>query len=204
MLKVVSSNIDKGLQNPYVMTVLKVFLILYAAQISPKLPNSITKYFSNTWVKMATLFLIAYIASRDIQLAIILSFLFVTSTNLLSGKGAFESFANYSKDYTPSGNATLISPKSDIYPGCYNIRLRDIEELFEGDSIKMQDLVNKSFKELLISVSSKKDKNLLVRIGDIIGLPDNIDFNDENAPYIATLLVNKGVSVNGVCKPPAQ
>ena len=204
MLKVISDNIDRGLQNPYAMTVIKVFLILYAAQIAPKLPESITKYFSNTWVKMAVLFLIAYIASRDIQLAIIMSFIFVTSSNLLTGKGAFESFANYSKDYVPSGNATLIAPRSDLYPGCYNIKLQDIQKLFDGDSIKMQDIVNKSFKELLINVSSKKDKNLLVRIGDVIGLPDNIEFNDENAPYIATLLVNKGISVNGSCRPPAQ
>jgi hypothetical protein len=204
MFKTVSNNIDKGLQNPYLMTVVKVFLILYAAQIAPKLPESITSYFSNTWVRMIVLFLISYIVSRDIQLGIVLAFLFVTSTNVLSGKGAFENFANYSKDYVPSSNLKLISPQSEIYPGCFNVTLDDLHTLFDGSSIKMQDIVNKSFKELLVTVSSKNDKDQLTRIGDIIGLPDNIEFNNENAPYIATLLVNNGVSVNGVCRPPQQ
>lgn len=204
MFKNVSDNIDKGLQNPYIMTVLKVFLILYAAQIAPKLPESVTHYFSNTWVKMVVLFFITYIVSKDIQLGIILAFLFVTSTNILSGKGAFENFANYSKDYVPSSNLKLISPRSEIYPGCYDVTLKDLVALFNGDSVKMQDIANKSFKELFITVSSKQDKGQLARIGDIIGLPDNIEFNDENAPYIATLLVNNGISVNGVCRPPQQ
>jgi hypothetical protein len=204
MLASLSKNIDKGLTNPYIMTVLKVFLILYASEIAPKLPDVISKLFANTWVKIVSLFLITYIASRDIQLAIILSFVFVTSANLLSGKGALENFANFSKDYTPSTNLKLISPVSNIYPGCSNIKLSDITNLFQGDNIKMQENVTSSFKDLLMTTASKKGKEQLMRIADIIGLPDSIEFNDENAPYIATFLVTKGVKINGICKPPSQ
>jgi hypothetical protein len=196
ILHTAQDSINTGLENPYLMSVLKVLLILYASQIAPKLPESITKYFSSTWVKIIVLFFITYITSRDLQLAIILAVLFVTSTNLLSGKGAFETFANYSKDYTPYGDMKLIAPRSDIYPGCYNVTLKDLTDLFDGDSIKMQTNVNNK-------VNSKKDEMRLTRIGDIIGLPDNIEFTDSNAPYIATLLVNQGITVNGLCLPPA-
>jgi hypothetical protein len=204
MFEIISKNIDKGLANPYIMTILKVVLILYASEIAPTLPKVVSNLFANTWIKIVSLFLITYIASRDIQLAIILSFVFVTSTNLLSGKGALENFANFSKDYTSSTNLKLISPVSNIYPGCSDIKLSDITNLFQGDSLKMQNNVSSSFRDLLISTSSLKGKEQLMRIADIIGLPDSIEFTDENAPYIATFLVTKGVNINGICRPPSQ
>jgi hypothetical protein len=71
--------------NKVVYTVIGLFLALYAALAAPVLPPSVTKIFKNTWFKLAFMFLIGYMATKNASVAIISSVaLLVTLQTLAS------------------------------------------------------------------------------------------------------------------------
>lgn len=133
--KTAESFVRPVLQNPYVMAGSKILLVLYAAQLAPRLPDHVTAVFKNSFVKMAALFVIAYLAQLDFQLAILLAVVFVPLANILSGRRLLESYANFSTEYTANGNVKLLEPKSHIDPGCQDITLQELEQVFEGDVV---------------------------------------------------------------------
>lgn len=191
------------LSNPYIMAILKVGLTLYAAQIAPKTPQYLQDWFQNTYVKLFAIGLIVFLSERDIQLAILVSIIYVFGMNLLSGRGILESFADYSSEYKPYSESKLIEPQTAIYPGCQNVTMNDLYKAFDGDRIKMNQTVQYSFQELMARTKSKDSKELLTKIAYAAGLPYNLSFDKpETAPYIATLLVNYGFNINDLCKPP--
>lgn len=63
----------KPLDNQYISTALKVFLILYASLIAPKLPENISKLLSSKLVRFVLIFLIAFISVKDPQIALLSS-----------------------------------------------------------------------------------------------------------------------------------
>jgi hypothetical protein len=196
------NSMNMVLQNVYLMTILKVTLILYASKIAPKLPGSLdTLITGNTFVKVFLLTAIAFMASHDLQLALIMSVIFVISMNALSGRSLFESFSNYNKNYVSNTSAKLLVPKTMIYPGCTDITENDLFKVFAGDNLKLQKTVQMSLTNLL-STATGDDQAKLMTIARMIGLPYNLEVNDENAPYIATLLVGYGMTVNDKCLPP--
>lgn len=190
------------LSNPYIMAVLKITLALYAAQIAPRAPQYLQDLFKNTIAKVVLIALIIYLSEKDIQLAILLSVIYVFGMNLLSGRGVFESFADYSSEYKPSG-AKLLEPRTMIYPGCEDITMEALHKMFEGDHTKFQNSVQYAFQELMLRSKTKDSKELLMKLAYAAGLPYNLSFDKpETAPYIATLLVNYGFQVDDKCHPP--
>lgn len=190
--------------NPYVMAILKISLTLYAAQLAPRLPESVSSLFSNTFVKIIALFIIAYVSERDFQLSIILAIVFVFGSNFASGRGLFESFSNFSTDYKPFGDAKLIEPKTMLYPGCAEITVAELLGAFEGDNIKLQDTVQFAFKELLAKANDKPTKEKLMYFAYATGLPHNVPLTDENAPLYATILMYHGFKIGTKCIAPQQ
>ena len=201
---VASSYAQSALANPYVMAVLKITLVLYAAQIAPRLPSPVTSIFSNTFFKLIALFVIAYLGEHDFQLAIILAVAFVFGSNLLSGRGLFESFADFSTDYKPDNNFKLIEPRTAVYPGCESITANDLLSAFGNDNIKLQTSVQHAFKELLLQTTDKPTKDKLMYFAHAAGLPYNVPLNDENAPLYATILMYSGFQFGDKCIAPQQ
>lgn len=202
-------NVDKMVQpvlnNPYIMAVIKITLILYAVQIAPKPPVALSKLFENSFVKILGLALILVFIQYDLQLAIIISVIYVLSFNMLSGRGPLESFSNYSKEYKPYGNFKLLEPKTVLYPGCDKVTIADLVRLFEGDNEKLQTTVQYSFNELMKRSLDKPAKETLMKIAYATGLPYNLSLDsEESAPYIATLLINYGYKVSDMCNAPQQ
>jgi small basic protein len=190
------------LSNPYIMAVLKITLALYGAQIAPKAPKYLEDMFKNTFVKLILIALIIYLSEKDIQLAVLLSIIYVFGMNVLSGRGPLESFADFSSEYKAS-DSKLIEPKTMLYPGCENITMDDLYKMFEGDHKKFANAVQYSFQELMLRSKTKDNKELLMKIAYAAGLPYNLSFDKpETAPYIATLLVNYGYRVSDTCQPP--
>jgi hypothetical protein len=196
------SYMKAGLSNPYVMALLKIALLLYAAQLAPRVPSVVSDAFQNTYVKIVALFVIAYVSNLDFQLAIILSIVFVLGMNYLSGRGFFESFADYSDKYEADKRFTLIEPKSVVYPGCHDIKMADLEAAFGGDAVKLQDTVMYSYKHILEKLTDKESKDKLKAMAYATGLPYNVKMNDENAPYIATILLYAGFKFGETCMAP--
>lgn len=216
---VIKSRLDPILQNPYVMAVLKISLILYAAQIAPRLPSMASATLQNTFVKIAAIALTAYIAEVDFQLAIILAIIFVIGINASAGRGFFESYENmgdqgpYFADQTkyqtllqkPAvvGTATLLDGLSDNYPGCNDIKMADLLAVFDNDKLKLQNTVMYAYKELANKLPKDSDAMTnLVKMVKAVGAPGNIQFTDANASILATILLNAGFVINDKCRPP--
>jgi hypothetical protein len=201
-------NMEVGFQqqvlgNPYVMALMKVTLALYGAQIAPSAPQFLQDFFKNTFAKIFLIALIIYLSERDLQLALIISILYVLGMNYLSGRGYLESFADYSSEYKVEGSGQLIEPKTALYPGCENVTMEDLVNMFDGDHMKFKNAVQYSFQELMLRSKTKDSKEMLMKLAMAAGLPYNLSFDKpETAPYIATLLVNYGFSIKDKCEPP--
>jgi small basic protein len=209
--KMIESTIDIPLSNPYIMAILKIALTLFASVIAPRPPQMLQNVFKNTFVKIALISLIVYISEKDLQLALLISIIFVLGNNILSGRNILESFqsftgkefADFSKDAKIVNKMKLLESKTDIYPGCENITMNDLQKIFDGDTTKFSRAVNQSFKELVSKIKDKNSRNKIMAIGRYVGLPANLNFDyPETAPYLATLLVNYGYNLNEKCQPP--
>jgi hypothetical protein len=200
---------DNLLSNEYVSTGLKVLLALYASQIAPNSPY-LTNIFKNTFVKMALIFLMIYMVKQDFQFSLIFAIILVLGVNAVSGRQLLESYTNldtvgdYSKEYKKYGNFTLIDPKNEIHPGCVNIKLSDLVAMFDDSHYKLQTAVQSAFHQFLnTDFYAKMHPNQRLRHAALAaGLPYNLEINDENAPWIATLLINYGFIVSSTCQPP--
>lgn len=194
--------IQPVMNNPYFMAILKITLTLYAVHIAPNPPDFMKDLFKNTYFKMLALTFILYISQMDFQLSIILAVAFVVSMNVLAGRGALESFANYSDKYTPVGTSTLIEPHIHIHPSCLNVTQDELVALFGGDNIKLQSSINQAYRQLLSSTKGTA-KEVLYKFAYAMGLPYNVKWEEPTtAPLVATLLINAGVIVSDTCKPP--
>jgi hypothetical protein len=200
--KTAQSGIDQTLRNPYIMAFVKLSLVIYAVKIAPKLPTIAERALENTFVKMILLALIVYLSEKDFQLAIILGVAYVVGMNFMSGRGILESFANYSPEYTSQTSSKLIEPRTAIYPGCLNMTMADLEKAFEGDQEKLTAATNLAFKELLTLAKDKTTKEKVMQMAYATGLPYNLKLNDENAPYIATILLYRGFDLGSTCTAP--
>jgi hypothetical protein len=209
----IEAQLDQPLSNPYIMAILKVSLALYAAQIAPRPPAYVQDFFKNTYAKIGLISLIVYISEKDLQLALLIALIFVLGSNFLSGRDILESFqsfsgkevAEYSKTYDATNKMQLLESKSDIFPGCENITMKDLQAIFDGDITQFSKAVNHSFKQLVASAKDKSSRDRIIAIGRYAGLSDNMTFEDpDTAPYLATLLVNYGFNLNDKCKPPSD
>lgn len=69
----------KILDNKYVAGFLRIFLILYAGLIAPKLPANLIEIFQNPIFKVVILFLIVYIGMKDPTVALLVAIGFTIS-----------------------------------------------------------------------------------------------------------------------------
>lgn len=219
--KIFKSNLDGILSNSYVMGFLKITLILYASQIAPTLPKVTLSIFNNTFFKIIAIALMAYIAQVDFQLAIILAIVFVLSINVISGRGLLESYMNDSdygpfyeneKKYkdllgkpAPIGTQKILDSQSNDYSSCDHIKMADLLTIFDNNHVKLQSTLTHTYKDLLSRMSENTPNvTRLIKIAKAIGIPGNIEFNDRNAPLIATYLINAGAIVDKLCRPPFE
>jgi len=218
------SNLNFALKNPYLMAFLKITLVLYAARIAPQPPTFIQDSFQYTFVKIIAIALLAYLADVDFQLSVLMAIALVLGANLLSGRGIFESYDNMQDDMavsqvgehhsdmtkyttllgTPAeiGKQTLIESHSDNYPGCMSVTMADLLNVFDGDALKLQKTLQYAFHELNASLPEGDAKENLTRIARAAGLPYNVELNDTNAPFIATILLNYGYKISEQCQQP--
>lgn len=210
----VESQLQKVLRNPYAMAVLKIALVLYASQIAPRVSPKVSSIFQYTIVKILSIALIAYIAEIDFQLSIILAVVFVLSINLLSGRGPFESYEDsVPMSFTDKltdllGNPAknngfkLLESHTDEIIGCQNIKLDDLLGIFDNDAMKLQKTVQFTYHQLMEQMPKGTAKDNLMKIAKAAGLPYNVPLNDENAPFIASLLIQHGYNISKTCTAP--
>lgn len=69
----------KVLDNKYVAGMVRVFLILYAGLVAPKLPSGLAKLFQNAAFKVLVLFLVVYVGMKDPTVALLVAVGFTVS-----------------------------------------------------------------------------------------------------------------------------
>lgn len=69
----------KLLDNKYVAAMVRVFLILYASLVAPKLPSGLAALFQNAVFKVLVLFLIVYVGMKDPTVALLVAVGFTVS-----------------------------------------------------------------------------------------------------------------------------
>jgi hypothetical protein len=84
MLKKVLGSPLKMLDNKYIAGSVKIFLILYASMIAPKLPMFIAKLLKNPIIKICVLFLIVYTGVRDPMMSLLIAVGFTISMMTLN------------------------------------------------------------------------------------------------------------------------
>lgn len=199
---------DQILSNPYITSVAKLILILYASQIAPRAPAYFTDVFKNVYAKIALIALMLYLTLKDFQFTLIFAIILVLGMNVASGRTFLEAYSNvdntaeYSKIYTSKNNFTLLDPSNEIYPGCSNIKYNDLLKMFDNDHYKLHKSAQYAYFQLLNTYKDSDDKERLLKIARKAGLPYNMELNDENAPWIATILIYNNFLVSDTCRPP--
>jgi hypothetical protein len=191
------------LENKYFQTSVKLLLILYASTVAPRLPANAVSFMQSTIIRIVSLAAITYFSLQgDLQMSLLLACALVLSSNLLSGRSLLESYADIKSSFSGKKNPQqLLEPQFYIYPGCLNMKLADLLELFENDKDKLQETIHYVFKRLNQEPRSSADKTL-VQYAHYAGLPHNVAFNDSNAPLIATMLMQYGYKLSDTCKAP--
>ena len=69
--------LNRGLDNIYLNTALKVFLVLYAALAAPRFPPKLVFLMDNVFVRIGISFLIVFMALKDPSLALIIAVVFI-------------------------------------------------------------------------------------------------------------------------------
>lgn len=84
MMKKIAGKPLALLDNKYIAGAVKIFLILYATAVAPKLPNFMAKALKNPIVKLAILFLIVYTGVKDPMLSLLIAVGFTISMMTLN------------------------------------------------------------------------------------------------------------------------
>ena len=99
-------------------------------------------------------------------------------------------------------NYTIHESRTDNFPGCDNVKLVDLLAIFDNDHMKLQKTVDYTYSELMNKMPVGEAKDNLMKVARAAGLDYNKPITDETAPYIATLLLQYGFSINKTCSAP--
>ena len=87
-------NVSNVMNNPYVSGFLTLFGILYISMARPALPVFMQELFEYVWFRFFVLVLTAYIATKNLKVALIVAIAFVVTLNLLNEQKIAEGFRN--------------------------------------------------------------------------------------------------------------
>jgi len=94
--KTVGVNLDKLLKNKSVFIVLSLVLVLYAGGAAPALPDSVVLFFDSILGKTIFIFLIGFMASKNVQVALFIAIAFVITLQI-ANRRRLENYVNYTR-----------------------------------------------------------------------------------------------------------
>lgn len=97
---------------------------------------------------------------------------------------------------------TMLESHTDEFIGCQNVKLEDLLAIFDNDAMKLQKTVQFTYHQLMEKMPKGTSKDNLMKIARAAGLPYNVPLNDENSPFLATLLLQFGYSISKTCTAP--
>lgn len=127
---------ESVLNNVYVSGFLKIFIILYAVLAAPQLPPSISKYFHHPMVQIIIFALIAYTATKDIGISLLIAIAF------------FVSFHSYTKN--------LLSRLMSKTKNLFKLNVKEKYSLGNAPALSEDSLLDSS--SIATSSNTKTDK----------------------------------------------
>ena len=132
--------LDSLFNNKTFTTVVSLTLALYAGLAAPALPDSIVYFFDSIVGKLLFLFLIGFVASRNIQVALMIALAFLI-TLYIANKRATEKFLNYG--YI-----------ENFYDSQHGEHLKKVvcdwaQSLNESSTPKKEEIIAKTVKEII-------------------------------------------------------
>jgi hypothetical protein len=97
---------------------------------------------------------------------------------------------------------TMLESKTDEFIGCQNVKLADLLAIFDNDAMKLQKTVQFTYHQLMEKMPKGTSKDNLMKIARAAGLPYNVPLNDENSPFLATILLQHGYYISKTCTAP--
>ena len=110
--KTMGKSANRLLKHKHLNLVVVLLLALYAGMAAPALPNVVVKAVDTTVGKLIFLFLIAFVASRNIQVALMVAVAFVVTLHIANRRTA-ESYINSLERFKAEANATQEEPECD-------------------------------------------------------------------------------------------
>jgi hypothetical protein len=173
------TNTESILNNVYVSGFLKIIIILYAALAAPQLPASISKYFHHPMVQIIIFSLIAYTATKDLGISILIAIAF------------FISFHSYTKNAL----GKVMSKTRDLFK--LNFKEKYVAPVSDADSlldstVDTNNNTNKNHSNLLSAVAPYNEEREINSVPSGL-LKDNSSLANEVAdaqlidPYKASL-----------------
>ena len=113
---------DKNiLNNKYVLGVLTVFTGMYGPHLRPKLPDYIGKLFDNQLFRILIFFVIVFISSQSLQVALLAAISFTVIMNVINSSKLAEKFiaSEGYKNGPPLSNCKVYNkriPNTEYYP----------------------------------------------------------------------------------------
>ena len=92
--------LNNFLRNEYVTGVVALFVVLYASNVAPRLPDVVIDLFNNPIFRVFVLFLVAYVANKNPAVALLVSIAFVVTLNVINRQEAEEGFLDVIDTFT--------------------------------------------------------------------------------------------------------
>lgn len=151
-LNEIGAKVDNMLQDRTTSIVVSVVLALYAGLAAPKLPNSVVMFFDTMIGKVLFLFLIGFMASRNVQVALMIAVAYVVTLHI-ANKRTTEEYINFLKRERFMNYYELFATADEVKENnkkalgaklCEKIKelsgsLADDKKLFDGDKLKDAD-----------------------------------------------------------------
>ena len=165
IIKSVEKVLNRALDNVYLNTALKVFLILYAALAAPKFPPKLAFLMDNVFVRIGVSFLIVFMAIRDPGIALMIAVAFVitlqTANKLRLMDGSLSQALPGESSWLPSAKEGFFNA-GDAAETVVAL-LKAIEEAEDEETVKkgeLEDLVDddQKFADLVALLDADPDE----------------------------------------------
>ena len=169
--------LDSLFDNKTFTTVVSLTLALYAGLAAPALPDSIIYFFDTIVCKLLFLFLIGFVASRNVQVALMIALAFLV-TLYVANKRATEHYINYGY----------------------------LEHFYDSNEEHLKKIVCDWANSLSDTTTPKKDEVMSKSLKDIIEtngdmlLKGNKDLTKEKAMELASSETMKNKTIADLCK----
>ena len=158
--------LDSVLENKNISLIISLVLVLYAGLAAPALPNSVVKFFDTMVGKVIFLFLIGFMASRNVQVALMIAVAYVVTLHI-ANKRATEEYINFLRneqfenyyELFKNDPLDLKTNRALIVPVLCDFIKEANNAMKDNDKIMKNDKLLKANANLTVTEFFKKVKN---------------------------------------------